>query len=94
MGANCSALKSFSQKSTGAERIMMDWQQSQGGRNADPNWEADWHRGMVIGLLVIVVLAMAAVGTVSVQLGNPPDVMAGPAPASPPGSHRVLGDLP
>jgi hypothetical protein len=73
---------------------MMDWQQSQGDHNADPDLEADWHRGIVIGLLDIVVLAMAAVGTVSVQLGNPPDVMVGPAPASPPASHRVLGDLP
>jgi hypothetical protein len=31
---------------------MMDWNQED--RNAEPNWEADWHRGIAIGLLVIV----------------------------------------
>jgi len=35
----------------------------------DPNWEADWHRGPTIGLLVIVGLAMVvAIG--SLQLGS------------------------
>jgi hypothetical protein len=35
---------------------MMDW--SQDDRNTDPNWEGDWHRGIAIGLLVIVGLAV------------------------------------
>jgi hypothetical protein len=35
---------------------MMDWNQED--RNAEPNLEADWHRGIAIGLLVIVGLAV------------------------------------
>ena len=48
---------------------MLDWQSLGDDRNTDPNWEADWHRGTVIGLLVIVGLAVvAAIG--SLQLGS------------------------
>ena len=46
---------------------MMDW--SQDDRNTDPNWEADWHRGIAIGLLVIVGLAVV-MAIVRPQLGS------------------------
>ena len=48
---------------------MLDWQSLGDDRNTDPNWEADWHRGTAIGLLVIVGLAMVvAIG--SLQFGR------------------------
>jgi len=43
---------------------MLDWQSLGDDRNTDPNWEADWHRGIAIGLLVVVGLAtVAAIGS-------------------------------
>jgi hypothetical protein len=47
---------------------MLDWQSLGDDRNTDPNWEADWHQGIAIGLLVIVGLAVVAIG--SLQLGS------------------------
>ena len=48
---------------------MLDWQSLSDHRNTDPNWEADWHRGIAIGLLVVVGLAVVvAIG--SLQLGS------------------------
>jgi hypothetical protein len=37
---------------------MLDWQSLGDDRNTDPNWEADWHQGTTIGLLVVVGLAV------------------------------------
>ena len=48
---------------------MLDWQSLGDDRTTDPNWEADWHQGIAIGLLVIVGLAvLVAIG--SLQLGS------------------------
>ena len=48
---------------------MLDWQSPSDHRNTDPNWEADWHRGTAIGLLVVVGLAVVvAIG--SLQFGS------------------------
>jgi hypothetical protein len=33
---------------------MMDWQSLDDARNADPDWQADWHRGHEIGSLIVV----------------------------------------
>ena len=50
---------------------MIDWQSRDDDRDADPNWEADWHQGTAIGLLVIVGLAMmVVVALVSLQLSS------------------------
>jgi hypothetical protein len=48
---------------------MLDWQSLSDDRNTDPNWEADWHQGTAIGLLVIVGLAVVA-AICSLQLGS------------------------
>jgi hypothetical protein len=37
---------------------MMDWQSRDDDRNADPDWQADWHRGHEIGSLIVVGLAL------------------------------------
>ena len=48
---------------------MLDWQSLGDDRNTDPNWQADWHQGTAIGLLVIVALGVVvAIG--SLQLGG------------------------
>jgi hypothetical protein len=48
---------------------MIDWW-SQDDRNADPNWEADWHCGREIGLLIVVGLALVMVIVKVVLLGG------------------------
>jgi hypothetical protein len=48
---------------------MMDWQSRDDDRNADPDWQADWHRGQTIGLLIVVGLALV-MAIVNVQLGG------------------------
>jgi hypothetical protein len=35
-------------------------------RSADPNWEVDWHTGLAISLLCVIVLAII-VGAVNVM---------------------------
>jgi hypothetical protein len=37
---------------------MMDWQSRDDDRNADPDWQADWHRGHEIGSLIVVGIAL------------------------------------
>ena len=49
--------------------IMMDWQSRDDDRNADPDWQADWHCGREIGLLIAVGLALVMV-IVNVLLGG------------------------
>ena len=37
---------------------MMDWKGQDDSGNADPDWQADWHRGHEIGSLIVVGLAL------------------------------------
>jgi hypothetical protein len=47
---------------------MMDWQSRDDDRNADPDWQADWHHGHEIGLLIVLGLAVT-MAILSLQLG-------------------------
>ena len=42
---------------------MLEWQSLGDDRITDPTWEADWHRGTAIGLLVRRWVAVVAIGS-------------------------------
>ena len=51
---------------------MLDWQIGR-HRTTDPNWEADWHQGIAIGLLIIVGLALVvAIGSLQLSSAEMP----------------------